>query len=82
MQLIFKYHGELTTYFPEESEDNMIRMDIDVNDSVYSIIDKHNIPREKITLVLVNGIKVNHEDCDAYRFTDGDTLAVWPKTSG
>jgi hypothetical protein len=82
MQLIFKYHGELTMYFPDESEDKMIRIDIDVDDSVYSIIDKYNIPREKINLVLVNGIKVNHEDCEAYRFTDGDTLAVWPETAG
>ncbi|MGY8813778.1 MAG: hypothetical protein ACKVHQ_03565 [Gammaproteobacteria bacterium] len=82
MQLIFKYYGELTSYFSEGSEDNMIRIDIDVDDSVYSIFDKYNIPRDKINLVLVNGINVNHEDCEAYRFTDGDTLAVWAETAG
>ena len=81
MHLTFKYHGELSEFFSGSDEDNVIKMDIDENESVFSIIEKYNIPREKISLVLVNGINVKHDDCDAYRFSDGDTLAVWPETS-
>ena len=80
MQLILKYHGELVEYFPENSEENMTRVDIDDEDSVFTIMEKFKIPRNKINLILVNGVKINHDDCESYRFSDGDTLAVWPVT--
>lgn len=78
MQLILKYHGELTVYFPHHSEDHSAKLDIGEDDTVYNIIESFNIPRDKINLILVNGVKVNHDDCDRFRFSDGDTLAVWP----
>ena len=78
MQLTFKYYGELTAYFPDSSEENLKHIDVDADDSIYSVIDQFNIPHDKINLILVNGIKVDKENCEIYRFDDGDVLAVWP----
>lgn len=78
MQVILKYHGELVEFFSADNNDNITRVDVNEEDSVYSVIDRFNIPREIINLVLVNGIKVNLDDCESYHFSDGDTLAVWP----
>jgi hypothetical protein len=81
MEVILKYHGELIEYFSDEAEDNIIRLEINKDDSVYSIIEKFNIPPEKINLVLVNGVKVNNEDCEEFLLSNGDILAVWPVTA-
>ncbi len=78
MQVILKYHGDLIRYFSPPDEEHATRVDIDEQDSVFTIIERFQIPREKINLVLVNGIKVKIEECDSYRFTDGDILAIWP----
>jgi len=81
MQLTVKYHGELSSYFPDNGDENVARIEIDDTDSVRSVIDKLSIPHEKINLVLVNGIKVNDDDRGHFRFSDGDTLAVWPHSN-
>jgi hypothetical protein len=81
MQLILKYHGDLSNYFSNDSEENMTRIDVDDEDSIYSVIDKFNIPREKINLILVNGVKVKEDDCATFRFSEGDVMAVWPAAS-
>lgn len=80
MQLILKYHGELCDYFPGDQEDNTTTVDISPDDSICSVIEKFNIPREKVNLILVNGVNVREEDCTDYRFSDGDILAVWPSS--
>ena len=80
MQVILKYHGELVQYFPPADEAHAARVDVNDQDSVFTIIERFNIPRDKINLVLVNGVKVEIDECEGYRFTDGDTLAIWPIT--
>lgn len=80
MQLLLKYHGELSDYFPDNHEDNIATVDINKDDSICSVMAKFNIPLDKINLILVNGINVKDYDCDNYRFADGDTLAIWPAT--
>jgi len=80
MQLQLKYHGELSNYFPDNSDENIITVNINQDDSICSVMDKFNIPHAKISLILVNGINVKDYDCENYRFSDGDTLAIWPVT--
>jgi hypothetical protein len=78
MELTFKFHGELIEFVPERDEDNTLRISITAEDSVYTIIERFSIPREKINLVLVIGVRVRHDECECYRFSEGDILAVWP----
>ena len=79
MQVILKYHGNLVEYF-QATDEHATRVDINDQDSVFTIIDRYKIPREKINLVLVNGINVRIDECESIRFADGDTLAIWPIT--
>ena len=81
MQVILKCHGELNQYFSPADEEHAARVDVDDHDSVFTIIERFNIPRNKINLVLVNGIKVKIDECEDIRFADGDTLAIWPITA-
>lgn len=81
MKLTVKYHGELAEYFPDSSDERTVSVSICQEDSIVSIIEKFNIPSEKINLILVNGVKVDEADFTGHRFMDGDTLAVWPTTA-
>lgn len=78
MKLIVKYHGELAEYFSDQSGDKTTLINISDDDSIISVMGKYHIPSEKINLILVNGVKVDKSDLAEHRFTDGDTLAVWP----
>jgi hypothetical protein len=80
MQVIVKYYGDLIDYFNPTDEEHTTRVDIDDQDSVITIIERYKIPRDKINLVLVNGVNVKIDECENYRFSDGDTLAIWPIT--
>jgi len=78
MKLTVKYHGELAEYFPDTDDEKNVSIRVSEEDCILSVIEKFNIPSEKINLILVNGVKVDEEDFTGHRFADGDTLAVWP----
>ncbi|NNE37594.1 MAG: hypothetical protein HKN08_04750 [Gammaproteobacteria bacterium] len=78
MKLTVKLHGELAEYFPETDEEKNVSISVTKEDSILSVIHTLKIPAEKINLILVNGVKVDEADIAGHKFTDGDTLAVWP----
>jgi hypothetical protein len=81
MKLIVKYHGDLAEYFPGSTEEKMASVSIGADDSIISVMEKFCIPSEIINFILVNGIKVDKDDFEKHRFSDGDILAVWPMNS-
>jgi sulfur carrier protein ThiS len=82
MKLVFKLFAGLGEYLPAEAEANATLIEIDVNDSVYDVIAKFNIPLEKIHLVLLNGVYLHPDERATRTFSEGDILAVWPPVAG
>ncbi len=83
MQITFKLYAGLAQYLPDEASNNRVDIDILETESINGIMNRLNVPLEKVHLVLINGVYVQpqHRD-EAQVFKDGDTLAVWPPVAG
>jgi len=82
MKLIFKLFAGLGDYLPANASDNATSIDINEGDTVFDVIARFNIPPEMIHLVLLNGVYLHPEERNAAKFSDGDTLAIWPPVAG
>ncbi|MFT7461053.1 MAG: sulfur carrier protein ThiS [Planctomycetota bacterium] len=82
MKLVFKLFAGLGEYLPADAKENATLVDINDNDSVFDVIAKFNIPPEMIHLVLLNGVYLHPEERITPKFTEGDTLAIWPPIAG
>ncbi len=82
MKLTFKLYASLTRYLPEHAENHAAVIEIDDNDAVPEIIKRYNVPEEDVHLVLLNGIYLQPEERISVRFSEGDTLAIWPPVAG
>jgi len=82
MQLTFKLFAGLGEFLPAEAKNNAILIEIGESDSVFDVIAKFNIPVEMIHLVLLNGVYLHPYERSQPKFSEGDTLAIWPPVAG
>jgi len=52
------------------------------NETVDQLIDRQQVPREEVHLVLVNGTYLDVRQRSTHVLSTGDTLAIWPPVAG
>ncbi len=52
------------------------------NETVDQLIDRQQVPRKDVHLVLVNGTYLDECQRSTRVLTAGDTLAIWPPVAG
>ena len=82
MKLTLKLYAGLSEYLPEDAVENVTKLEIPSETTANGVIDLLNVPREMTHLILLNGIYLNPKERDIAKFTDGDTLAIWPPVAG
>ena len=82
MEITLKLYASLSVYLPEEAEKHAIRLTISPTDTVSSILAKFSVPKELTHLILLNGTYLDEAEREISRFSNGDTLAVWPPVAG
>ena len=82
MQITLKLYASLSEYLPEDSKKHKIVLDIPDNETVYDVIERYHVPRERAHLVLLNGVYLTSEQREQAIFKEDDTLAVWPPVAG
>ncbi len=82
MQITLKLYATLNEFLPAGSEKHSTVLNISEEETVYNVLDKCNVPREKTHLVLLNGNYLSPEQREKPTFQEGDTLAVWPPVAG
>ena len=82
MNITFKLYAGLSHYLPKGSVRNSINLNITTLETTYSIIEKFNIPRDSAHLVLLNGIYLDADEREKFKFKEGDILAIWPPVAG
>jgi len=82
MQITLKLYATLGEYLPAGSEKYSTVLEVAGDDTAYSVLDRYHIPREKVHLVLLNGIYLTPEQRQQPNLKDGDVLAVWPPVAG
>ena len=82
MKITFKLYASLSKHLPSDAEDNIVAIEVMSGISVHDILERYQIPRENVHLVLLNGVYINPVDRDKAIFSEGDTLALWPPVAG
>ncbi len=81
-QIEFRLFASLIEYLPENASKHSIFLDVPDGTTIYNVIDRFNIPRDKAHLVILNGVYVHIKDRDTYKLREGDALALWPPVAG
>lgn len=82
MKITLKLYASLSQYLPGDSVKHSTKLEITSSDTAFSILDRFNVPKEKVHLVLLNGVYLYPEERITSNISDGDTLAVWPPVAG
>ena len=84
MKVVLKLYASLTDYLPPDNRSSMHEVDVElpVDATVASVIERFRLPKPLVHLVLVNGVYVDPQQRLTKSLTDGDHVAIWPPIAG
>jgi sulfur carrier protein ThiS len=84
LKVVLKLYASLTDYLPEKGRDQRHEVDVEVPEgtTISSVVERFNLPRRQVHLVLVNGVYVHPENRATHALQAGDHLAIWPPVAG
>lgn len=82
ISVTLKLYASLGAYLPAGAERNTAKVEAEAGQSIQSLLDAHNVPREACHLVLLNGLFQPRERRAAATLSNGDAVAVWPPVAG
>ena len=82
MRITFKLYATLSDYLPAGQRHNAVELDIDPATTIGDLIERFNLPKKLVHLVLVNGVYVDPSQRMARTLEAGDALAIWPPVAG
>ena len=78
MTITFKLYAGLSEHLPDHARRNSAEIDLLPNETVDQLIDRQQVPRKDVHLVLVNGAYLDERQRSTHVLNTGDTLAIWP----
>ena len=83
IKITFKLFATLQDFLPPEAKStNALRLEIDEATTVAQIIERFNLPRRLVHLVLIDGTFIPPGERAARTLREGETLAIWPPIAG
>ena len=82
MRITFKLYATLSDYLPAGQRHNAVELDIEPATTIGDLIERFNLPKKLVHLVLVNGVYVEPWQRMARTLEAGDALAIWPPVAG
>ena len=83
IKITFKLFATLQDFLPPEAKStNALRLEIDEATTVAQIIERFNLPRRLVHLVLIDGTFIPPGERAARTLREGETLAIWPPVAG
>jgi len=82
MTITFKLYAGLSEHLPDHARRNSAEIDLLPDETVDHLIDRQQVPREDVHLVLVNGTYLDERQRSTHVLNTGDTVAIWPPVAG
>ena len=82
MQVTLKLYATLGTFLPMGAQKNKTVVTVEEGETVESLIDRYQVPRESCHLVMLNGVFQPRDRRGAAVLKAGDAVAVWPPVAG
>jgi sulfur carrier protein ThiS len=83
MRVTLKLYASLSDHLPDEAKrTNEWPMEVADGTTVGALIERHQLPRRLVHLVLVNGHYIPPASRDGRVLVANDVLAIWPPVAG
>lgn len=83
MKIALKLYASLSDFLPDEARHtNTLSVEVAENCTVGELIDRFDLPRRLVHLVLVDGVFIVPEARATHVLTDKAELAIWPPIAG
>lgn len=83
MRVTLKLYASLSDHLPDEAKrTNEWPMEVADGTTVGELIERHQLPRRLVHLVLVNGHYIPPAVRDSRTLVENDVLAIWPPVAG
>ncbi|CCE22468.1 MoaD/ThiS family protein [Methylotuvimicrobium alcaliphilum] len=82
MKITVKLFAGLRRYLPTGTTSEGLIMALSEAESPHQVLERFNLPRNQVHLLLINGIFIEPVDRDRPILKEGDVLAVWPPVAG
>jgi molybdopterin converting factor small subunit len=82
MKITLKLFATLADRLPEGAHANAAPVEVPAGATPNQVIDQFQVPRDRVHLVLLNGVYVDAPDRDRLVIHAGDSLAIWPPVAG
>ena len=82
VRIEFRLFASLVAYLPANASKHSVFLDVPEGTTIYDVMERFKVPREKAHLVILNGVYVHFADRDTCKLQEGDALALWPPVAG
>jgi len=83
IKITFKLFATLQDFLPPEAKKtNALMLEITEAAAVADIIERFNLPRKLVHLVLIDGTFIPPAERATRTLREGETLAIWPPVAG
>jgi len=82
LKITLKLFATLGEYLPEQAQANEVEIEVLEGATPYEVIDRFNVPRAMVHLVLLNGVYLDASQRSERVIQSGDALAIWPPVAG
>jgi molybdopterin converting factor small subunit len=82
LNITLKLFATLGEYLPEQARANVVDIEVSEGATPYDVIDRFNVPRTMVHLVLLNGVYLDAGQRSERGMQPGDALAIWPPVAG
>lgn len=82
MRITLKLFANLGQFLPAGATANTVEVEVPDDSCAHDVLDRFRVPRERVHLVLLNGIYLDLPARDTTAIRPGDVLAVWPPVAG
>ncbi|GAG83128.1 unnamed protein product [marine sediment metagenome] len=82
MKITLKLFATLGEYLPDQATANEIEIEVSGGATPYEVIDRFDVPRAMVHLVLLNGVYLDATERSKRGLQPGDALAIWPPVAG
>jgi len=82
MRITLKLFATLGEFLPAGAKANAVEVDVPDGATAHAVFEQFDVPREKLHLVMLNGVYLDASARDQQAIAPGDALAAWPPVAG
>lgn len=82
MRITLKLFATLGQFLPADAKANAVEVEVSDGATAHAVFEEFDVPREKLHLVMLNGVYLDAREREEQVIAPGDVLAAWPPVAG